>query len=336
VKKAYLTEIGKMEVKEEPVPEIGKNEVLVKVKYAGICGSDLHYYRNGGLGSFKKELPLSLGHEISGVIEDPNDIPGVQKGDRVAIEPRLHCGYCYFCRSGRENLCMNRRFIGADLPGGMAEYINVHATQIVKLHDKMSLKAGVMLEPMTIAMHAIDRANPELGAKVAVIGQGTIGILIAKLSNYYGSEILWVADKDKDRTTRGMMHTGAQYGLDDAWTGKKSDRFASVVYEAVGKQETIDRAFEYARSGAKVVLVGIPEVDYIQYNPHLMRIKELDVINVRNSNVPLQDAMFFYLARGIDIESLVTHEFEIDRVNDAFAVASSYNMGNIKTVLVFD
>lgn len=333
MKIAKLVEPGKMSLFYRHRPSIPGKHVLVKIHHVGICGSDLHYFRHGGLGSFKQNMPMEMGHEASGIVKFSASSK-FSEGDRVAIEPLLSCGECRYCLNGKRNLCNNRKFLGSNLPGALSEYAVLHDKQLLKLPNEISLLEGMMLEPLTIALHAIRKSNMQMGDRVSIWGAGTIGILIGKLAMLHGADLMAIGDKTEERMITGMVHTGARYGLTDVWADETKDHsFSEVVFECVGDQQTIDLSFKHAAKGGTVVLVGIPEVDYITYNPHKIRTKELNIVNIRNSNVHLEEALSLKINRHINLRGLVTHQFPLDEVQEAFELASNYRDKCIKVVI---
>lgn len=334
MKIAKLIEPSKMGLfHKQNYANIADKYVLVKIHHVGICGSDLHYFRHGGLGSFKQDMPMEMGHEASGIVESSLS-DKFNTGDRVAIEPLLSCGKCRYCLNGQRNLCDNRKFLGSNLPGALSEYLILHEKQLLKLPDETSLLEGMMLEPLTVALHAIRKSNMKIGDRVAIWGAGTIGILIGKLAMLHGADLIAIGDQTEERMVKGMLHANARFGLTDVWAGETEHHsFAEVVFECVGKQQTVDLSFKHTTKGGTVVLVGIPEVDYLTYNPHKIRTKELNIINIRNSNVHLEEALSLKINRDINLRGLITHRFPLDDVQEAFELASNYRDECIKVVI---
>lgn len=326
LKMARLVEPGKIglfatQTFIDPVPE---DHVVVKISHVGICGSDLHYFRHGGLGSFKKDMPMNIGHEASGVVSQSRS-DRFSEGDRIAIEPIISCGKCYYCRREKFNLCDNRSFIDYLL----RDYVILHEDQLLKLPEEISLIEGLMLEPLSIALHAVERSGVGRGDFVSVVGLGTIGLLIMKVC-----EILGAITKGYD--ILGYRCRFAEHYCNPYITSTLEELSGSsdIVFDAAGTQEAISKTFGLADKAGTVVLVGIPEVDWIKYNPHKARMKELDIYNVRNSNVSLDDTLEFYLEHQyMDLEFLVSHHFHLKKAHTAFETASEYKDRCIKVVV---
>ncbi|MFD0959876.1 zinc-dependent alcohol dehydrogenase [Paenibacillus chungangensis] len=173
--------------RELPVPEIGAGEVLIRVAYTGICGSDLLIW-NGGYPRVKP--PVTIGHEFSGVIEAVADRNGSLKpGDRVVVEPLLTCGECFACRSGEYNLCRSLGLIGIDVNGGMAHYVKAAADKVIRIPDTVSLKDASFVEPLAVGVHMVNQAAVRAGQTVLVAGGGPIGLIAASIARLRGADV---------------------------------------------------------------------------------------------------------------------------------------------------
>lgn len=326
MKVAKLTAPRKMKLFEEPRPEL-KNvgEILIQPELTGICGTDLHYFRHGGLGTYMQELPMSIGHEVSGtVVESLSE--DFKTGDRLAIEPGLQCGKCKYCESGMHNLCSNCRFIGANVKGAFREWMVVDEKQVIGIPECMSLEDAVMIEPLSVAIHAVRRSRLELGDSVAIYGAGPIGLLILQVCKAMGCGRSYIYDKLDYR-----MSFAKQFGADAI--DKEEPPTVDIAFDAAGAQETIDLCFSGADKGGAVVLVGVPETDFVRYNPHISRIKELNVYNCRRANRALSLALELFLSGKVSFEGMVTHTFPLERIQEAFETAADYRDQVIKAVV---
>ena len=175
---------GQLSVQDHPIPELSADMIRAKVAFGGICGSDLHYYQHGGFGTVRVKEPLALGHEVSGVVDAVGaDVEGRYVGERIAISPSRPCGHCRFCQLGIHNQCLNMRFYGSAMPfphiqGAFCEYILLHPYQVHAIADHVTLSEAALAEPLSVGLHAIQRAGGVLGAKVLVTGCGPIGSLL--------------------------------------------------------------------------------------------------------------------------------------------------------------
>jgi len=336
-----LVEIGKVALSQEPIPHPLPSEVLVQVKTVGICGSDSHYFLHGGLGSFKSKLPLSFGHEAAGVVVNPGNTKW-QKGDRVAIDPNNNCGNCYYCLKGQHNLCINTNYLGANnYPGALQEYITVSPHQLVYITPTISFAEAALLEPFSVALHAINLTKINIGDTVAIYGAGAIGLCLLACCKLAGAQNVIVIDQFSHRLQLAKKQFGASFVIN---TGTKDDSVeqiknttngtgVDISIDAVGAQVTFANCLKATKPGGKLLLVGIPTQDYLQYNPHIARTKELLLINSRRSNQTLETAVHLLNNKQINLRQLITHTFPITKSQLAFETAALYKDKVIKTII---
>lgn len=326
MKVAKLAAPGKMELFEEPRPELRNvGEILIQPRFMGICGTDLHYFRHGGLGTHMHELPMSIGHEVSGTVMGSLS-EDFKIGDKLAIEPGLHCGNCKYCESGMQNLCESSRFIGSNVEGAFREWMVVDEKQVLGIPEPMNLSDAVMIEPLSVAIHAVRRSRLQLGDSVAIYGVGPIGLLILQVCNAMGCGKSYVYDKLDYRVS-----FAEQFGADPI--SKEEPPTVDIAFDAAGAQETIDLCFRAADKGGAVVLVGVPETDFVRYNPHISRIKEVNVYNCRRANRALSLALELFLSDKVSFEGMVTHAFSLEKIQEAFETAADYRDQVIKAVI---
>ena len=328
-KAVYLTKIGRVEILEDEVVPLAPGQALIKVMSSGICGSDLHYFTHGGLGSFLENLPMPLGHEPSGIVLEVNNIPWLQVGDRVAIEPASHCGYCKMCQRGKLNLCLNGTFLGArGFPGAMRELINVNENQVVKLNDNISFDEGALLEPLGVAFHAINRSSLRFGETVAILGAGPIGLSLLNLVKSMGCQQIVVIDP-LDYRLAMAQNLGADIVIRsdnevaDRIRELTNGELCDVVYDAAGKPQSILDAISLVSPAGRVVLVGIPTYDFLEFNPHKLRIKEVDIISVRRSNNTLHQCIKHQSCSPWKA-NIISHKYLLDNCQEAFETAANY------------
>ena len=173
-----------LRIENTELPALGEHQLRVNVAYGGICGSDLHYYQHGGFGTVRIKQPIALGHEVSGVVESSGAaVTGIAKGQRIAISPSRPCGQCRFCQAGQHNHCLNMRFYGSAMPfphiqGAFSEQLIIEGYQAHPIADHLSLSEAALAEPLSVGLHAIQRAGSVLGKQVLVTGCGPIGSLL--------------------------------------------------------------------------------------------------------------------------------------------------------------
>jgi L-iditol 2-dehydrogenase len=302
---------------DEPAPEPRDGESLVRVEAVGICGSDLHWFDEGGIGDSRLTTPLVIGHEFAGVAES-----GPLAGRRVAVDPAIPCERCELCREGHPNLCPNVRFAGhGSWDGALRQYLSWPTHRLHPLPDALDGVAGALLEPLGVAIHSVDLGHVEVGARVAIVGCGPIGLLIAQVCAAAGASVALAVDPLEHRraaATRAGAEVAVAPEQIGAWEGPEAD----VVFEAAGTDEAVDLALRAARPGARVVLAGIPAGDHTTFSASIARRKGITLVLVRRMKEVYPRALRLVAAGGIDLQSLVTHRYPLDRVAEAFAVAA--------------
>ena len=271
-----MTAPGVIEFREVPVPQPGPGEVLVKIKRIGICGSDIHVYH--GKHPFTS-YPVTQGHEVSGQIAALGEgVTGLSVGQKVTIEPQVVCGKCYPCRHGKYNLCEELKVMGFQTTGTASEYFAVSAEKITPIPESMTYNEGAMLEPLAVTVHAVRRFPEMKGAKVAILGCGPIGILLAQSCRAMGAEAVMITDISEPRLelarTCGVdftVNTGKR-DFGEAMVECFGPDKADVIYDCAGNDITMGQAIKYARKGSKIVLVavyaGMATVDLAVLNDH--------------------------------------------------------------------
>jgi L-iditol 2-dehydrogenase len=312
---ARLHGAGDLRVSDEPAPEPAAGESLVRVESVGICGSDLHWFEEGGIGDSRLDAPLVVGHEFAGVVE-----AGPLTGQRVAVDPAIPCWSCEPCRDGHPNLCPRVRFAGhGDCDGGLQQYLSWPTERLFPLPDELDGEAGALLEPLGIAVHAVDLGHVHVGDRVAIVGCGPIGLLLQRVCQAAGATMDLAIDPLEHRRA-AATDSGAQVAIapGEPWDGEPAD----VVFEAAGTDEAVDLALHAARPGARVVLVGIPAGDHTTFSASLARRKGLTLLIARRMGEVYPRALRLVESGAVDLGSLVTHRYPLDRVAEAFAVAA--------------
>lgn len=259
-----LTEYMKMTYQQVPKPVITANEVLIRVKACGICGSDIHGF-DGSTG--RRRPPVIMGHEAAGVIEDiGSDVKGWAVGDRVTFDSTIYCGHCDYCMKGQVNLCGNRRVLGVSCEdyrrdGAFAEYVAVPAHILYKLPDAVSFDEASLVEPLSVALHAVNLCPRDLNASVTVVGAGKIGLLVVQTLRAAGYGKIIVIDRNP--THRQLsLEMGADASFDfcpeavEKVRAETNGEGTDIVLEVVGVDESFNLAVQSVRKGGTVVLVG--------------------------------------------------------------------------------
>jgi L-iditol 2-dehydrogenase len=319
------------------LPEGKPGETLLTVAAVGICGSDLHYYKAGSTGgSLVIAEPFVPGHEFGGWLEE--DIPelGLARGTLVAVDPNHACGHCPWCRQGHRNLCPQVRYIGAPpINGAMTKQIWVPRSQIVKLPDSFGPLEAALLEPLGVALHAVDLARPRLGERVILLGCGSIGLLILQLLKLAGASEVMAIDPQPHRremaASLGARSTGAAAAEAAGWTGGEG---AALVIEATNSPLAFGEAVQAARIGGRLVLVGIPDGDLYTLPGAPARRRGLTVRFVRRMGDRFARAIALVAEGRVDVASLVSGSFALADGPGVFRRHAENAPGMIKSLIL--
>lgn len=285
---AVLTEVGRLALEERPLPEIGPDEALVRVSYAGVCGSDMALFQNGYIGESVVPGPMVLGHEASGVVVRVGDaVTDLRPGTRVALEPGVPCLHCEFCRAGRYNLCPDVYF-WASLPvteGAFQEYVRHRASFCHPLPEGVGLLEGALIEPLSVAFHAVARSGTQLGDRAVVLGAGCIGLLTLLTLRAAGIRDVVVVDLVENRLDLarrlGAEVVNARTTPDlFAELGERFGHGPEVVFETAGNATTMDQSIRIVRRGGTVTFVGYTKDGRADLNVNLLIDKEVSVRTV--------------------------------------------------------
>jgi len=312
-------------IEEIDAPAIGPKNVLVRVRRVGICGSDVHFYLYGKIGSFIVEKPLILGHECSGeVVEIGESVRNVSVGQRVVVEPGFTCGVCEYCRSGRYNLCPDARFYGAPpYDGAFAEYVSAPEENVYPMPDNMTYGEGAMIEPLAVGLMAAKRGGISVHDKVAIFGAGPIGLLALQAAKSHGVTETYIADLIKYR-----LEYAERLGADVTINALEEDavslikkltggRGVDVLIEASGSPKCIQQAIEAVKPGGRIVLVGYPLVE-VPINVDKILMKELDIRGVHRYANVYPTAIKLVSLGKVNVKDLITHVFPLEEILDGF------------------
>jgi L-iditol 2-dehydrogenase len=320
VRAARLHGVADLRLADEPPPVPGPGEELVRVTAVGICGSDLHWWGEAGIGDAVVTRPLVLGHEAAGVIED-----GPRRGTRVAIDPAITCGTCRPCRDGYRNLCVRIRFAGhGDQDGAMREFLAWPSGLLHPLPESIADTGGALLEPLGVAIHALDLGHVRLGARSAVIGCGPIGLLLIAVLRAAGASHIAAFEPLAHRREAALRY-GADVCLKpDVLPGDLRELVrdgADVVFEMAGTAQAVTLSMAAARPGGRVVLGGIPASDQIAFQASTARRKGLTIAMARRMNDVYGRAIALAAAGSVSLAPLVSGRFGLASAGEAFGIA---------------
>jgi len=338
---AYMTGINKMEIRDIEIPKLKEKDVLVKVEYVGICGSDVHYLEYGKIGDFIVNGDFILGHECAGtIVEIGTGVENLKVGDRVALEPGQTCGQCEFCKSGRYNLCPSVEFLATPpYHGCLMNYIAFPENMAFKLPDNISTKEGALVEPLAVGIHAANQGNVKLGDSVVILGAGTIGLVTLLACKANGAADITVVDVIPKR-----LEFAKKLGATTVINAAESDVFAEVdkltnkkgvdvVIETAGSARTISQTPYLIKNGGCVVLVGLAPQDIIEYNFAKIMAKEAQIKSVFRYRNIYPQAIKAISSGLIDISGIITHEFNFEDTAKAFDYAINNKQDVVKAVI---
>jgi L-iditol 2-dehydrogenase len=343
MKKVVLTDIRKMEMTAVHEPVIERDdEVKVKVVSIGVCGSDIHYYAEGKIGTQVVEYPFAVGHECSGTVEEIGAaVTNVKVGDLVVVDPAVHCGHCDQCLTGRPHTCRNNRFLGCpgQLEGCLSEYIVMPSFTCFPVTGKLNPVQAALIEPFTIGVYSVKQAR-DMNAETstAIFGAGPIGLSILLKLVADGIKNIGMIEPLEYRLQKAK-EMGARYLVNpetddvEAEIKKQEELLVDVVFEASGEQDAVNNAIKILKPGGKLVLVGIPPSAQYTFDMDLMRRKELTVLNVRRQNHCVDEAIELAVSGKVDLEKMVTHHFTLDETDTAFDIVAGYKDGAIKAMI---
>lgn len=332
-----MTSPGTIEFREVPSPGVGEGQVLVKIKKIGVCGSDIHVWH--GTHPFTS-YPVTQGHEVSAqVVSLGAGVSGLLPGQKVTIEPQVFCGKCYPCTHGKYNLCEELKVMGFQTTGVASEFFVVDASKVTPLPEKMSYDEGAMIEPAAVAVHAVRRAGDIAGLKIAVLGAGPIGNLVAQAAKALGAKQVMITDVSDFRLAKA-----SECGIDAAVNTAKQDfgqamleyfgpEKADVIYDCAANDVTMGQAIKYARKGSVIILVGVyagmAHVDLAVLNDH-----ELDLNTTMMYRHPdYLDAIRLVEAGSICLRPLISRHFAFRDYAEAYRYIDANRETSMKIII---
>lgn len=337
-----------LRVEQIPSPGLpGPGEALIRVTAVGICGSDLHTYKDARIGDVALQSPLTLGHEFAGVVEavgpGPDNLDGdfhpLAPGLRVAVDPAQPCWRCEMCEQGQPNLCLHLHFCGSyPDPGSLCQWLHMPARSCFPIPDTIDDASAALLEPLGIAIHAIDLARIQVANSVAILGAGLVGLFILQLARLSGAQPIFVSDKFPWRLEAAHRFGAIPINCDDtdpvkAVMSATHGRGVDVVIEAAWADHSVQQAAEMARMGARMVIVGISEDDRMELKHSTVRRKGLTIRLARRMKHTYPRAIRLARSGMVDLLGLVSHRFPLEKTPEAFAMNAAYQDKVVKAVI---
>ena len=311
-----------------------EGEVLMEVASVGVCGSDLHYFKDGGIGSAVIEAPFVPGHEFGGYLCDEVEGLSLRRGALVAVDPNKACGHCEWCREGHPNLCPHVEFIGAPpFDGAMTQRIWVPKSQLVRLPESFDALDAVMLEPLGVAIHAVGLAKPRMLERVGVLGCGPIGLLVMQVLKAAGAGEILACDPLPHRREMAKRIGADHVGASVAEIVEISKGGCPLVVEATNSPHGFRDAVTATRIGGRVVLVGIPDGDVYTLPASDARRRGLKIKFARRMGDVYPLAIQFLAAGKVDVRSIVTHRVGLEEAPGVFKALAENAPGFVKVLV---
>jgi L-iditol 2-dehydrogenase len=327
MKAAVLCEKGVIEIEERPIPEVGKDDVLVKIDYVGICGSDLHFYHEGGIGVARIYEPRVLGHESVGhVVSIGSNVTGFSEGDSVVLEPGISCGHCEYCRTGFYNVCQTavHKFLGNPWTDGVfQEYIAYPQHYVYKIPNDFPKLRAVMIEPYVVALHAVERSRARYGQNAIVIGSGCIGIMTSIALRAHGINEIFITDVVDSRlkkasefgpviTINAMNEDAIQKVLE-----KTDGEGVDLVFETAGNLRTQAQTVNFVRKTGMITFVGFSSGQMVEYDISTLMRKEANITTVFRYANQYRKAIRQLIKSPIELEKIVSHVYPLENLKEA-------------------
>lgn len=341
MKAAVMHTPGHIAIEQLPVPEAGPDEVLIKVMAVGVCGSDVHYFEHGRIGPYVVRKPIILGHECAGIVVACGErVTRFAPGDRVAVEPGVTCGHCEQCKSGRYNLCPDVQFLATPpVDGAFVQYIKHREDFVFPIPDHVSFEEAAMAEPLSVGIHALNRAGFKPGEEVAIIGMGPVGLLAVAAAKAFGASRIYASDLEENR-----LQAALKLGATDAISGKAGDaaerileltaqRGVDLAIETAGHPRALQTAMKVIKRGGKLSIVGLPPVDEVGFNVPFLCDNEIDIYGIfRYANTYPTGVRF--LSSGLQgLSEIFTDRFPLERTQEAMVKAMTEKATSVKIIV---
>ncbi len=339
---------GPADMRVETVPHPGPpgpGQALVRVTAVGICGSDLHTFKDGRIGDTVVDKPLILGHEFAGVVEavGPDSFDGnfqpLQVGTRVAVDPAQPCWHCEQCELGYPNLCLNLHFCGLSPdPGSLCQWMHMPARTCFPIPDSIDDVTAALLEPLGIAVYAVDLARLRVANSVAILGAGSVGLSILKLAKLSGAQPIFVSDKFPWRLAVAEKMGAIPINCDEVDPVQvvqemTNGRGVDVAIEAAWADHSVQQAAEMARRGGRLVIVGISEDDDLRFQHSTVRRKGLTIEISRRMRHTYPRSIQLVASGAVDLLDMVSHRVPLNETPQAFAMNLAYEQEVVKAVV---
>ncbi|WP_332634203.1 NAD(P)-dependent alcohol dehydrogenase [Halalkalibacter flavus] len=338
MKAAFMTNPMEIELKEIDVPQVYGDEVLVKVMAVGICGSDVHYYENGRIGTHVVEKPMILGHECAGIVVSVGEsVTTVNVGDRVAIEPGITCGRCENCKSGKYNLCPKVEFMATPpFNGSFVQYVKHREDFLFPIPDHLPFEAAALIEPFSVGIHGAKRVNLQPGSTVAIMGMGPVGLLAVVAAKIFGASNIIVTDLEEKRL-EVAKELGATHAINirkenanEVITTLTNQKGVDVAFETAGNPLALKSALKSLKKGGKLAIIGLPAKDEVELNIPFISDNEVDIYGVFRYANTYPSGIEFMASNPSIVNKLITNQYPLENTKEAMDQALYNKKESIK------
>lgn len=341
MKTAIMTDIMTTDIVDTDIPEIKEDEVLIKIEYVGVCGSDLHFYEEGHIGDVKVSYPFVLGHEAAGsIVKTGSAVENLKIGDRVALEPGKTCGKCEFCRKGKYNLCPNVEFFATPpYDGVFSEYAAHPAELCFKLPETVSTLEGALIEPLAVGFHAVNQGEAHIGQTAVVMGAGCIGLVSLLALKAVGITKVIVVDVLERRLQKAMelgafaVVNGKDKNVVEEIMNMTGHAGCDLVIETAGTEVTTTQAIQMAKKGSNIVLVGYSSTGRMTLPTSLALDKELCFKTVFRYRHIYPSAIEAVADGRVNIKEIVTHQFKMKDIQKGLDECVNHKAEVVKAVI---
>lgn len=342
MKAAVLTGIHRFDVTDVPAPAlVHDTDVLIRITTVGVCGSDVHYFTTGRIGSQVVEFPFTIGHETAGVVDRiGSKVTRVRPGQRIAVDPSVSCGRCDQCMAGREHTCRRLLFLGCpgQIEGCLGEFLVLPERCCFPIPDSMSFVQATLSEPLAIGVYAVERSGLRDGSAVGILGAGPIGMSVFHVLRTRTTGPVFVTDRIDARLAAARTLHPAWAGSPDqvdvvTEVGRIEPLMLDVVFECSGDPAASLQGVQLLKPGGSLVIVGIPEVDEVAFPIHELRRKEITILNIRRQVHCTQKALDLLAGGAVAMDAMATHSFTLDETQRAFELVSGHRDGVMKAMI---
>lgn len=321
---------GETKLEDLPRPQPGPRDILIKVKAAGVCGTDIHIVK----GISRSAVPVVLGHEYAGeIVEIGSEVGEFRTGDRVTVDPNITCGECNYCLAGKVNLCRNLRALGVDLNGGFAEYSLLPVQQAYRLPDNLSYEEAALVEPLACCVHGMKLVVGQGVRRAVILGGGNIGLMILQLLKLEGAEEIIVSEPIASKRELALK-LGAHQAVDPLKESIELRR-VDLVIECAGLPQTVEETFEIVSDGGTILLFGLVDADAeVGIKPQAVVTRELKIQGSVLNPYTHEKALRLIAEGKVSVAPLITHTFRLSEIDAAFRKHQEHDA--IKVLLTFE